>query len=255
MATKRPALEQQWSTPMSNYARSAVYAASQALAAQALTVKRSYLTEVVAALLGYRTHAALTADEADTTREYHLDDAEIYVLNVPLGTERAVELGLENGPEVVRACTAVLKSGAGQVGVYESIADFYDSHAREALAQAISDSDEVAGATGESNASFPYDPEMEEACPASSDLWAARDEWTIEAAGDLTGEYDPKGDRMFNGDTLNCRGWLTYRKAGRAGLVFDEGGGSGVADDSWRDRDYEDELAYRQSLEKDQTAG
>ncbi|WP_281174793.1 hypothetical protein [Simplicispira psychrophila] len=37
---------------------------------------------------------------------------------------------------------------------------------------------------------------------------------------------------MFNGDTLNCRGWLTYRKAGRAGLVFVEA-----------------ELAYEQSLE------
>lgn len=227
---------------MSNYARSAVYAASQALAAQGLTVKRSHLTEVVAALLGYRTHAALTADEADSTREYHLDDAEIYVLNVALGRARTVELGLQNGPVVVQACTAVLKAGAGQAGVYESVADFYDSHAREALAQAIYDSDDVADAMADSNASFPNEPEMEDACPATSDLWAARDEWTIEAAGALTGEYDPEGDRMFNGDTLNCRGWLTYRKAGRAGLMFDEAGGSGVADDSWRDQDHEDEL-------------
>lgn len=240
---------------MSNYARSAVYTASQALVAQGLTVRRSHLTEVIAALLGYRTHAALTADEADTTRDYHLDDAEIYVLNVPLGTGRAVELGLQNGPVVVQACAAALKASGDQVGVYESVADFYDSHAREALAQAISDSDDVAGAMAESNASFPYESEMEDACPATSDLWAARDEWTIEAAGDLTGEYDPEGDRMFNGDTLNCRGWLTYRKAGRAGLVFSEAGGSGGADDSWRDQDYEDELAYRQSLDKGQAAG
>ena len=240
---------------MSKYARWAVYTASQALAAQGLTVMRSHLTEVVAALLGYRTHAALAVDEADTTREYHLDDAEIYVLNVPLGIGRAAELGLANGPVVVQACTAALKVSGGQVGVYESIADFYDSYAREALAQAIYDSEDVAGAMAESNASFPNEPEMEDACPATSDLWVARDEWTIEAAGDLTGEYDPEGDRMFNGDTLNCRGWLIYRKAGRAGLMFGEAGGSGGADDSCRDRDYEDEMAYRQSLEEGKAAG
>lgn len=58
---------------------------------------------------------------------------------------------------------------------------------------------------------------------------------------------------MFNGDTLNGRGWLIYRKAGRA--VFSEAGGSGGADDSWRDQDYEYELAYRPSLEKGQAAG
>jgi predicted ATPase len=57
---------------------------------------------------------------------------------------------------------------------------------------------------------------------------------------------------MFNGDTLNCRGWLTYRKAGRAGLVFVEAGGTGGADDSWRDLDREAELAYEQSLEAKQ---
>lgn len=71
--------------------------------------------------------------------------------------------------------------------MYESVADFYDSHAREALAQAISGSDDVAGAIAESNASFPYEHEMEDACSATSDLWAARDEWIIEAAGHLTG--------------------------------------------------------------------
>ena len=61
-------------------------------------------------------------------------------------------------------------------------------------------------------------------------LDTARDEWTLEADGVMTGEYDPEGDRMFNGDELNCRGWLTYREAGHAGLVFAETGGSGSAD-------------------------
>jgi hypothetical protein len=38
-----------------------------------------------------------------------------------------------------------MKAAAGQVGVYDSVAEFYDSHAREALAQAICDSDAAQG--------------------------------------------------------------------------------------------------------------
>jgi hypothetical protein len=37
--------------------------------------------------------------------------------------------------------------------------------------------------------------------------------------------------------------------------VFAEAGGSGGADDSWRDQDYEDEMAYRESLEEGQAGG
>jgi hypothetical protein len=240
---------------MSNYVRSAAYTAFQALAAQGLTVKRSHLSEVVAALLGYRTYAALVVEDANPKLNYHLDDAEIVVLNLPMGTARVVELGLEDGaaPSVVTpACVVALKGSADRVSVYEGIADFYDSHAREALAEAIYNSDEVAGAMAESNAGYPDEPEMDVECPPTADLWAATDEWTIQADGDMTGEYEPEGDRMFNGNTLNCRGWLTYRKAGRAGLVFVEAGGTGGADDSWRDLDREAELAYQQSMEAKQ---
>ena len=240
---------------MSNYVRSAAYTASQALDAQGLTVKRSHLSEVVAALLGYRTYAALVVEEANPKLDYHLDDAEIIILNLTMGVERIFELGLEAGsaPSMVApACIASLKASAGQAGVYDGVADFYDSHAREVLAEAIYNSDELASAMADSNASYPDEPEMDLGCPATSDLWAATDYWTIEAEGTMTGEYDPEGDRMFNGDTLNCRGSLTYRKAGRAGLVFVESGGTGGADDSWRDLDREAELEYEQSLQAGQ---
>lgn len=242
---------------MSTYVRSASYAASQALAAQGLTVKRSHLSEVVAALLGYRTYAALAVEEANAKLDYHLNDAEIIVLNLTMGAERILELGLEAGSapsRVVPACIAALKASADQAGVYEGVADFYDSYAREALADAIYNSDELAGAMADSNASYPDEPEMDLECLATADLWAATDDWTIEADGTMTGEYDPEGDRMFNGDTLNCRGSLTYRKAGRAGLVFVESGGTGGADDSWRDLDREAELAYEQSLQAGQAS-
>lgn len=239
---------------MSNYASSAAYAASQALSAQGLTVKRSHLSEVIAALLGYRTHAALVVEEADSSLDYHLDDAEIIVLNQPMGEARVVELGLPvagiAASVVTTACIDALKANAGSESVYVGVDDFYDSYARQAMAETIYDDDDVAGAMAESNASFPDEPEMDVECPSTADLWAAVDEWTIEADGVMTGEYDPEGDRMFNGDTLNCRGRLLYRKAGRAGLVLLEGSGMAGADDSWRDLDREDELEYLQSLER-----
>lgn len=232
---------------MSNYARTAAYAASRALAAQGLSVKRSHLSEIIAALLGYRTYAALTVEEADSKLDYHLEDAEILVLSLPMGEARVEQLGLSAtgiaSPVVITACIDALKASASSASVYVGVADFYDSHARQALAEAIYDDDDVAGAMAESNASFPDEPEMDIECPPTTDLWAAVDEWEIEADGVMTGEYDPEGDRMFNGDTLNCRGRLVYRKAGRAGLVLVEGSGMAGADDSWRDLDREDELA------------
>lgn len=242
---------------MSNLVRSAAYAASQALSAQGLTVKRSHFSEVIAALLGYRTHAALTVEEADPNLDYHLDDAEVYVLNQPMGEARVGELGLSatgmKPSAVTTACIDALKASAGSTSVYVGVADFYDSHARQALAEAIYNDDDVASAMAESNATFPDEPQMDVECPATVDLWAAVAEWAIEADGDMTGEYDPEDDRMFNGDTLNCRGRLLYSKAGRAGLVLVGASGMAGADDSWRGLDREDELEYLQSLESQQT--
>lgn len=237
---------------MNNFVSSAAYAASQALAAQGLHFKRSHLFETISALLGYGSYAALTADEADPTRQHHLNDAEILVLNVPLGMSRSAEIAPHREESVttsvVLVCIDALKTCCAHAAIYASIADFYDSHAREALAEAIYNSDDTAYGMAESNASFPNEPEMSIECPATTDLWAAREEWTITADGDMTGEYDADGDRMFNGNILNCRGWITYRKAGRAGLVFADQGGSGGVDDSWRDQDHEVEMEYLKSL-------
>lgn len=233
---------------MANFISAASYAASQALASQGSKVKHSHLGEVIAALLGYRTYAALSLEEGDATLDYHLDDAEIMVLNAPMGLARVRELNVapsdEDGQSVVNACISAVKSGADANTVFVGVTDFYDSHAREALAEVISSSDELANAMAESNAFFPDEPDMQLECPSTADLWAAVGEWSIEADGNMAGHYDPEGDRMFNGNTLNCRGRLTYLKAGRAGLVFLDGDGTGGTDDSWRDRDREDELAY-----------
>lgn len=237
---------------MNDIISSAAYVASKTLAGQGVSAKRSHLSEIIAALLGYRTYAALVVGEADPKLDYHLEDAEHLVLNLPMGVTRATALGLEKAGSIIAdACVEALKVSVIHARVYVGIADFYDSHAREALSETIYNDNDVANAMAESNASFPDEPEMGEPCPSTADLWAAVDEWTIEAEGSMTGEYDPEGDRMFNGDKLNCRGWLTYLKAGRAGLVFLDSGGTGGADDSWRDLDREDEWEHFESLKRD----
>lgn len=223
---------------MSNYASSAAYAAYQTLATQGHSVKRSHLSEVIAALLGYQTYAALSVEEADTGLDLHLDDAEILVLNQALGDQRVAKLRLNSA--TTSACIDAIKACAKDAKVYVGVDEFYDSHARQELAEAVYNDDDVAGAMAESNASYPDEPYMADNCPQTEDLWTAVDEWVIEADGVMEGEYDPEGDRMFNGDTMNCRGHLVYRKAGRAGLVLLDASGSAGADDSWRDEEFGD---------------
>jgi hypothetical protein len=238
---------------MTKLVSSAAYAASQSLVQEGVQLKRTHLVEIAAACLGYHTHAALLADEADPGRDYHLDDAEIIVLNPALGSVRAQELGIAKlkAASVLAACqNALMNSATPAVKVFATLDGFYQEHAREALAAAIYEADEVSSAMAESNASFYEYPEMEEQYQATEDLWAARSEWTISASGVLTGEYDQDGDRMFNGDTLLCRGSLTYLKAGRAGLVFLDSDAGAAPDDSWRDPDREAEDLYREHIEQ-----
>lgn len=231
---------------MANIVSSAAHAATQTLAQHEPAPKRSHLIEIIAALLGYRTYAALTAENADPTLELHLEDAEILVLDHDAGIVRARQLITDETAidTVVTACAEALRLPGARYELFVGIEDFYDSHAREALADTIYNSDEVAAAMSESNASFPNEPWMDVECPKTEDLWSANGEWTISAQGVMKGKYDPDGDRMFNGDTLNCSGALTYRKAGRAGLVFSDSDGTGGADDRWRDADREDEARY-----------
>jgi hypothetical protein len=211
---------------------SAAFAASQALAGQGLRVARSHLTEVLASLLGYKTLAALQVEESDPTLDYHLDDAERLVLDRPAGMARAEALGL---PETaVTACIDALKATA-EIPVHTGVSDLYDEHVREELEQIIADGESTAMATAESNGSFPDAPYLDDEPITSGDLWASAAEWSIEASGSLSGEYDPEGDRMYNGHEFDVWGKLLFAKAGRAGLIYLDSEEGASADDDWRD--------------------
>lgn len=214
---------------------SAAFAASQALAGQGLRTTRSHLAEVTAGLLGYRTLAALQAEELDPALDYHLSDAERWVLDVPAGVARAAALGLPRAAS--KACAEALKAIAS-IPVHTSVSDFYDEYAREVLEQTIADGESTAMATADSNASFPDYPDLDDVPVTSGDLWASSTEWSVEAAGSLSGEYDPDGDRMYNGHAFDVWGKLTFAKAGRAGLIYLDCEDGASSDESWRDDQY-----------------
>lgn len=213
---------------------SAAYAASQAMCRRGVNISRSHLSEVVAALLGYRTLAALYVEESDQNLDYHLDDAERLILNIPLGLVRASSIGLSE--IAVHSCVEALKVVA-TVPVHSGISDLYDGYAREMLELAIAEGDSTAMATAESNASFEEGPYMEDEATTSGDLWEAPTEWSIEATGTMSGEYDPDSDRMYNGHSMDVWGKLLFFKAGRAGLIYIECEDGASPDDTWRDEE------------------
>jgi hypothetical protein len=229
---------------MTTLVSSAAHAAAKSLSTSGHTLKRSHLSEVVAAMLGYQTYAALSVEEQDSSLKYHLDDAEMYVLDLPAGEQRARALGLSAPSAVVKACGNALRDAAPHASVYDGVSDFYDSYAREALEDTISSSDEVANAMAETNAYFGESPELPIEAPYTENLWEARTDWSIEAQGDMNGSHDFDSDRMYAGDTLNCNGKLTFSKAGRAGLIAEASEASGGVDHEWQMQDRDDEAAY-----------
>lgn len=226
---------------MTKLISSASYDASKSLAQIGHSIKRSHIQEVLAAMLGYRTYAALSVEEQDESLEFHLDDAEMLVLNQPAAERRANEIGVDPDavPALVQACVFAIQ-GTAQAHVHAGLDHFYGDYAREALVDAVTSSEDVVAAMAETNAYYDSEADLPYARPSTEDLWEARTVWSIEANGDMKGGHDIDSDRMFAGDTLNCHAKLTFDKAGRAGLILVESEASAGVDESWREQDFDD---------------
>lgn len=231
--------------------RAASFEASQAVALRGLNLQRSHVSEVLAALLGYRSYSALVVEEADASKTYHLGDAEMLVLNQSLAAWRLGSLRLTDENLILEACSEALKTSESQIRVFVDIDDFYDSYAREALSDTIQGSDDVAAAMSDTNALFLNEPELPEETPAVGNLWESLESWEIAAQGDLRGKYDIDSDRMYTGNILNCWAKLTFAKAGRAGLILMDSEATGGVDLSWQEEDRAAEAEYWASQEKE----
>ncbi len=208
--------------------RRARHRASKVLPTQGLSAKASHVGEIMAALLGYRTYAALTQEYSDPSVRLVLEDAQVLVLNKPAGLARAQSVldVLNNAQQqaVVTCCIDSLTECADRA-VFVGLDDLYDSWLREAIAQAIYDAEEVI----QSAHVFAW-PQLPHETPITVDLWTSSQEWKIEAIGTMSemsdGDDDNEPVRLSPTATVAVRGGFFFQKAGRAGLVVQNCGGS-----------------------------
>lgn len=197
------------------------------------SLTRSQLHEVIAAFLGFKSHAAMVQEDKKTQQDYVLSDAEFIILNIAQGKSRAEKFGMSEVS--IEQCIAEMKNGF-PVDVFDSLEDFYDETQVGFLEQ-IQDDIFSSDAIANSNAEFDYLPHLEQKLIFSGDLWKSTHDWSIEDTGIMEGEYNSGSDRFFNGNRLDVTAKFAFAKAGRAGLIFlsDESHCDIRSNDDWYD--------------------
>lgn len=216
----------------------AAFKAHAALKKAGLTFPRSQASEVLAAALGYRTYAALAKENADTTLNLHLADAEHVLLSLELAVTRVREMALSTEEDGIKKIAEIVVETtlAEWPNVHAGVKGFVDDHLLERLIDEMTNAPETSDAQAESNADFPYMMDVEDVDPETEDVWSTRDAWSASASGTMSGDYGPDSERVFNGDKVSCSATIFYLKAGRGGLVYDTMEISAAAGD-WGDED------------------
>lgn len=174
-------------------------------------VDYSALNEVVAGCLGYETFAFVTEEEGAAELSHHLGEAEALVLNVKLGSERAVTICGASEP-CLTACLEGLEQAAKMItregkrscmSVYRGLKDFYLRHAHDDIRRRLIEEGREATTFSTLHPTDDDEP---------STLWTASDHWVLTCHGTCK-----HGDGKTHATTCS----VTYAKAGRAGLVFE----------------------------------
>jgi hypothetical protein len=176
-----------------------------------IKIKHTVVLEVLAACLGYQTLNALIDEEKEQGLPYHLGNAEIIVLNQPLGQARAATL-CDNPDEILPKCVEALEH-CMNARVFRSVEAFYIEHGIDAVDRLLNNNTKlIAGfrSRWRQNGKLVMTGNFD--CAES--LWSARTCWTIK--GEALWAYE--GQKEPNGNAIN--GFLMYRKAGRAGLML-----------------------------------
>lgn len=195
-------------------------------------LKASHARELVAAFFGYKSHAALIAEEAYPLDQ--LEEAVILVPDLPLIEGRRSRLkGLPDDVPMTRALAEMLSAYlqdeghfGGEVWIYDSL----ESYVTEVLIPDCDGmlSDELSGVMAETNACF-FMPYFD-----SAEIEDSGDELVVVASGKYEGEQ--LDDKPFCGDAIDVTVYVTFpRIAGKRGFLdFDFIAGGSVNDD-WVD--------------------
>jgi hypothetical protein len=204
------------------------------LAARTGTIlKSSHAHELVAAFFGYKSRAALLAEQ-----EYPLDrlcDAAVFVPDVPLIEKRrsclsGLPLSVPSSRELASVISEHLARQqyfSGEIWLYETL----ESYVTEVLLpdEDAYISDCVAGVMAETNASF-----MEPAYYEPADVTDDGDRFTVEVTGQIYGSADM--ERPFCGDQIDINVTIELpRVAGRVGFGEPDISVRGEVNDDWVD--------------------
>lgn len=197
-------------------------------------LKASHSREIVAAFFGYKSHAALIADDVYPITQ--LDDTSILVPDITLITSRLTKL---NGiPDTLPDCTTIVT----QLISFLSDKVFYngESWIDTSLGQYLMDiylpdndahiCDLLAGLMAETNAYF------DETIYETATIVRDDDIVTVVVEGNMFGKSDE--DKMFFGDQLDITVTVElYRSASRIGFSGVDISASGVVNDDLVDPD------------------
>lgn len=206
---------------MTDIVKNAAYAVKKTLASKGIEIRHGVILEVIAALLGYKTYAALVTEEKDGSVHFHLRDAELIILDQQGAETRLKELGLS---ELFILDEFIWTLVASRSAVFRNLHEFYADYARETLQDIVLSDEGVNALMKTTTATSPYWVELDERWSISGPLWSSVDGWRFEVFGTMDGRHigtftDPEDADQFD-DTgeIHCDCWLAFAKAGRSGL-------------------------------------
>ncbi|MCJ7853000.1 hypothetical protein [Pseudomonas monteilii] len=186
--------------------------AATILHAQEVNVPHTALKEVIAAYFGYESFATFAEEGSVTLVPYQLQCAEAVVLNLQMGTERAIELC--DVPEpclnaciegIERACRSfAYGENMAPIPVFRSFEDFYYRHARAVTKRCLIEE------VGE-NVAAEASNILERVEGMSSTKAGTANELILTTRCTIQGEDEY---------VLPVKCTTTFSKAGRAGLIF-----------------------------------
>lgn len=215
---------------MTNLINNATDHAATILALQCFNVPHPMLQEVVAGCLGHESFESLIREEGKIGPSLHLKDAQLLILNLPLGAARAEGClgaaepyltacldGIEHerhlfGPSEHDSKSMAFRPGPGltadsSVTVFRGAQDLYGRHARGVIAERLT---AERGAEWIKDGVLELDPNI--GAESAETLWPDEARWTIYASG----TWAKNNQTPYEVEAL-----LTYRKAVRVGLVFE----------------------------------
>ena len=174
--------------------------------------------ELVAALLGYGTYAALNTDPNEDVNEM-FPHAEHVVFQRDKLEARLEELKMADVPAgevaqaVQHACRKMWEGEGSATRFHASMGDFHDHITEDIDYRAVVD-DDVLTAYADTNASPDefYSEEFEH-----ESMVDAHDDWVLVAHGEHNGAVDP--DRPYSGHAGLFTATYTFDKDGRCGLI------------------------------------